>query len=73
MKTTCCGTVYELNPETGRQLDRGEDLEIRPEDLTLVSEGREAAAWQVPVKRCQVCGYETKENFDFCPKCGNRF
>lgn len=73
MKTTCCGTVYELNPETGRRLARGEDLEIRPEDLTLVSEGREAPAWQVPVKRCQVCGYETKENFDFCPKCGNRF
>lgn len=73
VKTTCCGTVYELDPEIGKRLSKGEDLEIKPEELTLVSEGHQAPAWQMPVKRCQVCGYETKENFDFCPKCGNRF
>lgn len=72
VRTSCCGTVYELDQQMGAGLARGEDREIRPEDLTLVSEGHELPAWDVPVKRCSVCGYETKENFDFCPKCGNR-
>ena len=22
------------------------------------------------VKRCSACGYQTEEDFDFCPKCG---
>ncbi|WP_334292334.1 zinc-ribbon domain-containing protein [Pseudobutyrivibrio xylanivorans] len=24
-------------------------------------------------KRCSNCGYETAEDFDYCPKCGVRF
>ncbi|WP_408633815.1 zinc-ribbon domain-containing protein [Pseudobutyrivibrio xylanivorans] len=24
-------------------------------------------------KRCSNCGYETAEDFDYCPKCGLRF
>ncbi|MBP3226424.1 MAG: zinc-ribbon domain-containing protein, partial [Methanobrevibacter sp.] len=24
-------------------------------------------------KHCNNCGYETSEDFDFCPKCGMRF
>jgi hypothetical protein len=73
VKTTCCGTVYELDAETGRRLAGGEDVTIRPENLTLVSDGHAGPSWQVPLKHCKVCGFETKENFDFCPKCGNRF
>ena len=73
VKTTCCGTVCVLNRDTGGRLARGGDVKIRTEDLTLVFEGHKAPAWQVPVRRCQACGYETKEDFDFCPKCGNRF
>lgn len=73
VKTSCCGTVYELDPETGKRLARGEDPGIRPENMTLISEGHQIPEWEVPVKKCRVCGYETKENFDFCPKCGNRF
>ena len=25
------------------------------------------------VKKCPNCGYETQEDFEFCPKCGTRF
>ncbi|MCH5255626.1 MAG: zinc-ribbon domain-containing protein, partial [Lachnospiraceae bacterium] len=24
-------------------------------------------------KRCNNCGFETQEDFEFCPKCGMRF
>lgn len=73
VRTSCCGTVYELDAELGARIARGEEPEIRQENLTLVSEGHQPPDWEVPVKKCRVCGYETKENFDFCPKCGNRF
>lgn len=73
VKTTCCGTVYELNPEVGKRLARGEDVTIMPQDLVFVADGHQMPAWQTPVKRCSRCGYETQENFDFCPKCGQRF
>lgn len=63
----------QLNEEVGKRIAAGEDVSIREEDLTLVSEGHDAPAWDVPLKRCSNCGYETKENFEYCPKCGKRF
>ena len=64
---------HQLNEEVGKRIAAGEDVSIREEDLTLVSEGHDAPAWDVPLKRCSNCGYETKENFEYCPKCGKRF
>lgn len=68
VKMSCCGTEYALNPETGKHIERGNDTEIRPEDLTLLSghAGRSE-------KTCRNCGYATDEDFAFCPKCGQRF
>ena len=68
VQTSCCNTLYELDPEIGKQIGRGEDVEIRQEDLTRVMNGRTSA-----IKVCQNCGYMTDEDFEFCPKCGNRF
>ena len=67
VQTSCCGTVYELNPEVGKRIAGGEDVRIRPEDLHQINHGRRF------FKRCGSCGYETTEDFDFCPKCGTRF
>ena len=69
------GTVYELNPETGRKLVRGEQLQIRQEDLTMVQAGRREQWRPESQKRrrsCGNCGYETEEDFSYCPKCGGR-
>lgn len=70
-RKTCCQTVYELAPEVGRRLEKGEAIEIRPQDLTPVS--GTGGGWGTGRKRCANCGYETDEDFDFCPKCGHRF
>ena len=75
VKMSCCGTVYELNPETGRKLVRGEQLQIRQEDLTMVQAGRREQWRPESQKRrrsCGNCGYETEEDFSYCPKCGGR-
>ena len=69
VQTSCCGTVYELDPEIGKAIARGEQVEIRPEHLSCVNQGAYRHNW----KQCSRCGYETSEDFEYCPKCGNRF
>ena len=68
VRTTCCNTLYELNPEVGKRIARKENVEIQESDLYLCNQGRRQT-----YKRCGHCGFSTTENFDFCPKCGNRF
>ena len=86
VETTCCHCLYELNPEIGNRLRRGEQVEIQGVDLTLVRQGRtqgfegnaegnSAQTKESAVnygRRCLTCGYETMEDFDFCPKCGDQ-
>lgn len=73
----CCKTVYELAPEMGKRIARGEPVEITMADLTLVKAGRrehmEYPADPVTGRKrvCEACGYETGEDFSYCPKCGS--
>lgn len=67
-QSSCCDTVYELDPEIGKQIQMGQQIEILPENLSRVYQGNYRQ-----YKRCQNCGYGTDEDFEFCPKCGNRF
>lgn len=50
-------------------------MDITRKDLTLVQEGngRYDNGFGSQVRKCQNCGYETQEDFEFCPKCGTRF
>lgn len=68
VRTSCCNTVYELDAEVGRKIARGEDVEIKQEDMRMVQQGRGKSMH----KCCSNCGYETDEDFEFCPKCGTR-
>ncbi len=67
VQTSCCNTVYELDMEIGRQIAAGGNVKIEPEHLTLVQQGNRSRS-----KRCESCGYETQEDFEFCPKCGSK-
>ena len=69
VQTSCCNTLYELDPEIGKRIAKGESLEIRPDDLTKVN----IPGYSNTYKRCSNCGYETNEDFEFCPKCGIKF
>ena len=73
VKTSCCGTVYELDQETGSRLARGESITVNPSGLPLIQDGHQPPAWKTETKRCINCGYETKEDFEYCPKCGQKF
>ena len=109
VKMSCCGSVYELDPEIGKEILAGRQAEITRKDLTLrqtgtgafrgggaaadragaMGHGGAAAdrtdaagpgataaehAWRTAGRRrCSQCGYETDEDFAFCPKCGKKF
>ena len=60
VQTSCCGTVYELDPEIGKAIARGEQVEIQPEHLSKVNQG----GYSYNRKHCFHCGYETSEDFE---------
>lgn len=66
VKTTCCGAIAELDKETGHSIERG--------GMTALDLG--TLHFSCPygsTKRCTVCGYETSDDFLYCPKCGHPF
>lgn len=68
VRTSCCGTLYELDPGIGRAIAHGGLVKILPQHLMRVNEGTYHST-----KHCNNCGYETDENFEYCPKCGQKF
>ena len=71
VQMSCCNTVYELDGEKGKKLSRREPVEIEEQDLTLVQSGRRNE--ERNKRQCSHCGYETTEDFEYCPKCGQKF
>ena len=88
VRTTCCDTVYSLDPEVGKCIARGDAITIQPQDLREISAGDAENAWTNQgradesvnpwtntaegVKVCPNCGYEAAPDFDYCPKCGTK-
>lgn len=70
VQMSCCDTIYELNHEAGARLRRRESVDITEADLTLIQAGKRVSGWNR--KRCENCGYETEEDFEYCPKCGGK-
>ena len=70
VQTTCCGKIYELDPEVGKRIARGESVEIRNDDLQSTGYSKQSRGF---VKACAYCGYTTYEDFQYCPKCGREF
>jgi len=66
VRMSCCGAVTELDAETGRRI---EDGELHSLDIKELHFGK----LEGNVHKCSQCGYVTTEDFQFCPKCGNKF
>lgn len=63
--TTCCDTMVPIDAELGRQIERGQVTSL-PE--SIIPEHDQTSRR----KRCAACGFETEEDYQFCPKCGAR-
>lgn len=66
VRTGCCGAAAEIPPELGRRIARGEVTSL-PEDI--IPETGSTAGTR---RRCGNCGFETEEDYQFCPKCADR-
>ena len=69
VKSSCCGTLYTINGDLGRRIARGEPVTLREEDLQLVKTGYGGHGHGK--KRCSRCGFETEEDYRYCPNCAN--
>lgn len=66
VQSTCCETLYSLDKAVGDAILKGEDIIIQEKDLQEVNSN------YTPIKKCSVCGYECTNEFEYCPKCGNK-
>ena len=68
VRTTCCGASVQLDEDLGRRIARGEVTSL-PEDIIPAGQGYGGFGGR---KHCANCGFETEEDYQFCPKCGGR-
>lgn len=64
VRSTCCGTVWQIPREKGEAIARGEAVELTDADLTPTGDFR-------PIRRCAHCGCAVEESFSYCPNCGS--
>jgi len=82
VETACCGSLYELSQEVGKRLRNKENIEIREEDLIFIGNNNYTSnnysnnGWSYSNnsynKKCTHCGYVSREDFEYCPKCGHK-
>jgi hypothetical protein len=73
VKTSCCGSVYELDPAIGKRIARGESVSIQDNNLYLLQKGNsqnDSLHAAGSHRKCPNCGYTTDDDFSYCPKCG---
>ncbi|MDO4465667.1 MAG: zinc ribbon domain-containing protein [Bacillota bacterium] len=65
VQMSCCDSVYQLDPDIGKQIERKENVQIKSDNLTLVKKSNKSY-------NCPQCGYILNSEFEYCPKCGTK-
>lgn len=66
IRASCCGSIFSISEELGRDIERGKVNTIRDEDLISVRTNYR------PTRYCISCGYELEDRHIYCPKCGTK-
>lgn len=64
LQMQCCGAIYHMDAEYGKQLENGAELDFRK--MSKAS-GEYGDTWI-----CPQCGARLQRDFRFCPYCGYR-
>ncbi|GAA0177687.1 zinc ribbon domain-containing protein [Clostridium sediminicola] len=70
LKSRCCKTIFELNSEIGKDLEKGESLVIKNDDMIEVYSENDNYTRRVNNIKCRGCGREIDLSYTFCPHCG---
>lgn len=60
--STCCGSMYSVNKEVGRAIERGDNININESDLNPINIHKK--------KLCSNCSFPIEDGFEYCPRCG---
>lgn len=66
-----CNSIYEISKERGKEIENDENLDIKLDDMVLIQEG-ERYGKNALERRCPNCGNILKEDYKYCPYCGNK-
>ena len=65
-RSTCCNSLYTIEDELGKDIEKGRVNKIDEKDLKPVSNGYDQ------INSCRTCNYPINKDFQYCPKCGRR-
>lgn len=65
VRSTCCGSLYTVDEDLGKRIKRGDNVKIDDSDLNPVGGNRRA-------RFCQNCKHRVEDEFEYCPKCGEK-
>ena len=71
-----CGARYEISRDLGKEIVRGRQVDIWPQQMRLVQihkPGTPFVYGRAQHKTCSYCGTPAPFNNKFCTKCGMRF
>ena len=66
MRSSCCGSLYIIDKDLGKAIERGERVTINESDLHPININYHRE------RVCPSCNYQINEEFEYCPKCGRR-
>lgn len=71
IEARCCGAVFEVSKEKGKQLESGRDIPLTDYDLRQVSSGNRNNRYS-DYRVCPSCGRNVDSSYVYCPYCGNK-
>lgn len=66
VRSNCCNSLYSLDKEIGRNIEKGYEEKIDESDLKPVDINYNKRSY------CGNCNFPIESEFEFCPKCGNK-
>lgn len=66
VESSCCCNFYSISNEFGDRIARGEKINLTEQDLQLIQ-----SRVLNFTRRCPNCGFETQEDFEYCPRCAS--
>lgn len=66
VRKTCCGSLYTIDNDLGKRIERGELKNIDEKDLKSVNVNYSKG------KMCSNCNHSLDSDYEYCPKCGKK-